>query len=379
MAQYDLILQGGEVIDPASGRRGRSDVAFLRGSIAAIEPAIPAAEAARVESAAGKIVVPGLIDMHTHLFDGVGESVNADEGCLARGATTGADAGSAGALLIEAFRRLTAGNRTRVLAWLNLSTIGQVDTRVGELMALPWVDVDAAVAAAQAYPDLIVGLKARLSTYAAGGSCKPALRLLREAADATKLPVMVHVGDTGEPLSEIFAFLSPGDVVSHILTGRKNGILQSDGKIIPDAFAARKRGILFDAARGRNHVSFPVMQAAVEQDLVPDVLSTDITRFTAADPSYGVCTLATQLMSFGVPLERVVAAMTANPAAAMHRDDLGRLAVGGVGDATVLDVEEGEFTLRDVDGRSRPADRRLVPTAVVKAGVYMALEVPPAA
>lgn len=373
MERYDLVLQGGEVIDPASGRRGRLDVAFRGDSVAAIEEQLDPALAARVERVEGCLVVPGLIDMHVHVFDGVGESTEADASCLARGATTVVDGGSAGANIFVPFRRVAESSRTRILAWLNLSTIGQADTRVGELMALPYVDVEAAVATARAHPDLIVGFKARLSSYAAGGTCKPVLRLLREAAEVTGLPVMVHVGDTAEPLPEIFPYLRRGDVVSHILTGRKNSLLRPDGRILPEAFEARERGILFDTARGRNHVAFPVLQAMVEQGLVPDILSTDITRFTAEDSYFGLPMMGTQLLAFGVPVEEVVARMTVRPARAIRREELGRLQVGGIGDATLLKVEEGSFTLRDVDGRTRSADRRLVAAGVVRAGSYMPL------
>ena len=370
MGRYSLVLRGGEVIDPASGRRGRFDVAFDGDSVAVIEEDLRTTDGERSVDVAGFLVVPGLVDLHSHVFEGVGEGVSADQYCLGRGTTTAVDGGSAGANTFGAFRRVTAESRCRVFVWLNLSTIGQVDTRVGELLAMPWADVEAAVAVARANPDLIVGFKARLSTYVCGGTCKPILRLLREAGEATGLPVMVHVGDTGEPLPEIFSYLRPGDVVTHALTGRKFGILRGDGRIIPEAFEARERGVLFDAARGRNHVAFPVMQAAVEQGFLPDSLATDITAFTGADPAYGLPLLMTHLLSFGVPLEDVVARVTRNPARAIRREDLGRLEPGGVGDATVLRLEEGDFTLYDVDGRARHVDRNVAAVGVVRAGDY---------
>lgn len=372
MAQCDLLLRGGEVIDPASGRRGIFDVAFSGDRVAAIEPSIDPSLAARTENVGGLLVVPGLIDMHVHVFDGLAADVSADSVCLTRGATTVADAGGSGAYAFGLFRRVASGNRTRTLAWLNLSTIGQVDVRVGELLFLPFADVDAAVSTAKAHPDLIVGLKARLSSYAAGGTCKPVLRLLREAADATGLPVMVHVGDTGEPLPEILQFLKAGDVVTHILTGRKFGILRADGRIIPEAFEAHRRGILFDAARGRNHLAFPVLKAAVEQGLLPDTLSTDMTALAAADPYFSLPMMATLFLALGVPLEDVLARMTVRPAAALRRNELGRLEAGSIGDATVLRLERGSFTIQDVDGREMAIEERLVAVGVVRAGSYVA-------
>lgn len=373
MSRLDLLLHGADMLDPASGRHGRFDVGFVGDSVSAIEEHLDPHDARQAVRVDGCLVVPGLVDIHAHVFEAVGESVSAEEMCLGRGTTTVADGGSAGANLFEAFRRLTGNSRARVLAWLNLSTIGQVDIRVGELLALPHADVDAVVATAHAYPDLIVGLKARLSTYVVGGTCKPVLRLLREAADATGLPIMVHVGDTGEPLPEIFPFLRPGDIVTHILTGRKFGILDGVGKILPEVFEARERGILFDASRGRNHEAFPVLQAAVEQGLLPDTVSTDITRYTAQDPSFGLPLMATHLLSFGVPLEQVISRITVNPARAMHCPDLGRLEAGGIGDATVLRLEHGRFALTDVDGRTRWTDQHLTAVGTVRAGVYTPL------
>lgn len=371
MGDAALVLRGGDLIDPASGRRGRYDVTFSGDRVVAIAPAGAGASGGKVVDVSGCLVVPGLVDLHSHVFDGIGEGVNPDEHGLKRGTTTTIDGGSAGARTFRAFRRVAAESRCRTLAWLNLSSIGQVDLRVGELLAAPWIDVEAAVATAEQHPDLIVGFKARLSTYVCGGSCLPVLRAVREAGERTGLPVMVHIGDSGEPLSEILPLLRPGDVVTHALTGRKHGILGPDGTIIQAAFEARERGILFDAARGRNHVAFPVLQAAVEQGFLPDSLATDITTATAADPSYGLPLMMTHLLAFGVPIEEVVARVTFNAARAARRPELGRLEEGGIGDATVLQIEEGAVTIQDVDGRTRQAERRLVPVGVVRAGAWV--------
>jgi dihydroorotase len=368
MSDLDLVLRGGEVIDPASGRRGRLDVGFRGGRVAAIEPRVDARE---VVDVSGCLVVPGLVDLHSHVFEGIGEGVGADAYCLRRGTTTAVDGGSAGSRSFAAFRRITGESRCRTLAWLNLSSIGQVDLRVGELMLAPWIDVDGAVRTAEANQDVIVGFKARLSTYVCGGTCLPALRAVREAGERTGLPCMVHVGDTGEPLTEVLPLLRPGDVVTHTLTGRKFGFVGPDGKILPAAFEARDRGVLFDAAHGRNHVSFPVVEAAVAQRFLPDSLATDITIATGADPAFGLPLMMTKLMAFGVPVEELIPRVTINPARALRRDDLGRLDVGGIGDATVLRVVDGPYTIADVDGRTREVDRRLVNVGVVRAGAWV--------
>lgn len=380
---FDLLLKGGEFFDPASGRHGQFDVAFSTGKVAAILPDIDPSLADRVESAAGAMVVPGLIDMHAHPAEGIGEGVNPDAIGIGRGATTLADGGTYGTGTFGAFRPIVAASKTRLLAWLNLSSIGQADTRIGELIFLAAVNVDEAVQLARKHPGIIVGFKARLSTYVTGGgSALVPLKLLLEAGEAAKLPVMIHVGDTAEPLGRILDLLRPGDVVSHYLTSRKHnllGIQASQGAdIIPEAFAARERGVIFDTARGRNHMAFPQMQAAIEAGLLPDTFSTDLAVHTAADPNFSLTAVATHFMSFGLSVEDCLVRMTVNPARVIRRPELGTLAEGGVGDATLLRIEHGVFPLRDADGRTRTTDRRMMAIGVVRAGNYFGIAPLPA-
>ena len=368
MSDPGLMLRGGEVMDPASGRRGRFDVGFDGDRVTAIEAQV---EGPNVVDASGCLVVPGLIDLHSHVFEGIGDGVNADDLCLTRGTTTAADGGSSGYRSFRAFRKITSQNRCRTLSWLNLSSIGQIDTRVGELMMATWIDVDNAVRMAEANRDVIIGFKARLSTYVCGGSCLPIVRAIREAGERTGLPFMVHIGDSGEPMTEVLPLLRPGDVVTHMFTGRKHGLTGPDDTVLPAVFEARARGVLFDAAHGRNHVSFPTVEAIVTQGFLPDSLATDITQVTGANPDFGQPLMMTKLMSFGVPIEDLVPMVTINPARALRRHDLGRLEVGGIGDATVLRVVEGPFTFPDVDGRSRETNRRVVAVGVVRGGAWI--------
>ena len=238
-------------------------------------------------------------------------------------------------------------------------------------MMAVWIDVENAVRMAEANRDVIVGFKARLSTYVCGGSCLPVLRAIREAGERTGLPFMVHIGDSGEPMTEVLPLLRSGDVVTHMFTGRKHGLIGPDDKVLPAAFEARERGVHFDAAHGRNHVSFPTVEAMVTQGFLPDSLATDITQVTGANPDFGQPLMMTKLLSYGVPIEKLVPMVTLNPARALRRDDLGRLEVGGIGDATVLRVVEGPYTFPDVDGRRRETDRRVVPVGVVRGGTWI--------
>jgi dihydroorotase len=374
--RYELLLKGGEFIDPASGRRGRLDVAFSEKKVAEIAPDIDSSLARQVESAAGLMVVPGLIDCHVHVAEGIGVSVRPDVIGVNRGATTLADAGSCGSCNFGAFKPVIAENRTRVFAWLNISTIGQTDLRLGELILGAAVNIEEAVEVAVNNPEIIVGFKARLSSYVTGNAPSiPYLQRLLEAGNAAKLPVMIHVGDTVEPLGRILDMLRPGDVCSHYLTSRRHNILGIMGfpgaAIIPEAFEARKRGVFLDVARGRNHLGFLQLQKAIEAGLLPDMLSTDLTLPSSADPGYSLMMLVTQFMAFGVAFEDCLKQITVNPAKAIGRPQLGKLEAGGVGDATLLNIEEGDFTIRDVDGQTRKTDRRVVAAGVVRDGSFI--------
>ena len=365
-----LLLRNGHLLDLATGAESIADVLVEDGRIAAIGHGLGADAPTRVVDADGQLVLPGLVDLHAHVFEGVGDSVPADIACLGRGTITVVDGGSAGAFSIDAFRRVAEICRTDVLAWLNLSTIGLIDTSVGELVLGPYLNPEAAVAAARRHPGFVVGIKARLSTYAAGGSAVRILRVLRQVADELRLPIMVHVGDTTEPLEELLGFLRPGDVVTHALTGRKHGVLRADGSIRSGILDAQQAGIVFDAARGRNHLSFDVLSRAAALGFLPDTLSTDLTVATAADVGYGLATLATYLLGIGVPLHEVIARLTVRPARVVGRERPASLAAGQPADLTLLALRPGQATLEDVDGRRMLVERVLEPTGTIRAGRF---------
>jgi dihydroorotase len=300
----------------------------------------------------------------------VGNGADADRDSLARGTTTVLDGGSTGANSFAGLKRYVIEQaKSRVLAWLNISTVGLIDIRVGELMNLLWVDVEAAVRTAEANRECIIGFKGRLSTYVAGGSCKPALKLLREAAEATRLPFMVHIGDTMEPLPEILDFLRPGDVVTHSLTGRRHGILDYSGNVWPAVREARQAGAHFDAAHGRSHFGFAAARGALEQGFLVDTLATDLTTNTAADPEFHLPLLMSKLMALGASLDEVVLLVTSNPARYLKLDgEIGTLQPGACADVAVLELVEGDFALHDNEGQAIQAKQRLEPWLTVRAG-----------
>lgn len=367
---YDLLLSGGQVLDLDTGSRRSVDLAYRGGRLADMGPRLDPASARQVVNVIDGLMVPGFVDLHTHVFAGVGDGAPVDEIGVTRATPTIVDAGSAGAATIVGLRRAVAHARTRVRAWLNLSTVGLVDTRFGELVPGAYLDPAAAIAAARRHHGFVIGIKARLSTYAAGGGAGRILAPLVEVGEATGLPVMVHVGDTDEALDDIVTWLRSGDVVTHAFTGRKHGILDARGRLRPVIVEARQRGVLFDSARGRNHLTFPVLRVAVRHGFLPDTLSTDVSAHLVADSSYSLATIAGYLMALGVDIESVLKAMTLAPARAVGMEDELRVEVGQPGDSTIVRLESGRFTYFDVDGRRLVGARRLLPLGSVRAGRF---------
>jgi dihydroorotase len=371
MTSYDIVIAGGTVVDPASGLTGRRDVAIVGDRIVAVEPDVSTAGARAVIDASGGIVVPGLVDLHVHVYWGVADlSVEADPTSLGRGATTVVDAGSAGANTFPGFRRsVVDASRGRVLAYLNISAMGQIDPFLGELHDLRFADPERAAAVARANPDVVVGFKVRVSEMLAGPNGLAGLDRALEAGEATGLPVMVHIGGTPFDIEEVLARLRSGDVVTHAYTGWRPGIVTDAGRVVGAAREARDRGVRFDVGHGAGSFTWPIAEAAIADGFRPDTISSDLHRFNVAGPVHDLATTLSKFLLLGLPLEDVVAMATTAPAGALGRAGaLGSLAVGAEADVTVLVLEEGRFTLTDAAGTTREARQRLVPVAVIRAG-----------
>src|SRR5436309_1968220 len=224
-ARYDLLIKGGRIVDPAQGLSVQSDVALVSGKVARVAENIAATEARQVLNARGKIVTPGLIDIHVHVYDGVAPlGIPADPNCIAKGVTTVVDAGSAGAHTFPGFRRFVINlASTRVYALLNLSVMGMscasFSNQWGELLDLRYANPKLAILTIEKNRDVILGIKIRLGRNLSGENDMQALKLAREAADAVQLPIMVHIGGTTSPLPDILAMLKKGDIVTHCYRG----------------------------------------------------------------------------------------------------------------------------------------------------------------
>jgi dihydroorotase len=369
--RHDLLLTGGHVIDPASGLDGRRDVAFASGRVAAVDTVIPPASAREVVDVSGAYVSPGLIDLHAHAFiAGHDLGVETDPVCASTGVTTLCDAGSTGGANFEGLREFVmARAETRVLGFVHIAAIGLSHLGIGEHCYLDYSDPDLAAAVAREHRDVVVGVKVRIQKeVVAQHGLEPLRRGLR-AAEAAGVPVIVHINNPPVEYGEVLALLRPGDIVSHFLHGRGSGILDGAGRIKETVRAARRRGIVFDVAHGRNHVNFPVVRRAFEQGFYPDTISSDLTRPGRSTVVRDLPTTLSKFLSLGMPVADAVRAATAAPAGAIgRRGDLGSLAAGAAGDAAVFAIEEGRFPYQDADGNTLEGPKRWAPRLTVRAG-----------
>jgi dihydroorotase len=378
---FDILVRGGRVIDPAQGLDTVSDIGIIGPRVAAVGNDI-ARRGVRHEvvDATGLIVTPGLVDLHTHVYWGVAPlGVEADPNCLHRGVTTAVDAGSAGASTFPAFHRYVIEvSATRIVAMLNISTIGMArddgagHEAIGELEELRWANVDRAVEVARAYSDAIVGIKVRLGPGQVGPDpeqCREALRRARQAADQIGKPAMIHIGATTVPLDEILANLNTGDIVTHCYHGREQGVLDERGVVRSSVRDAIRRGINFDVGHGAGSFNWQVARTALEQDLLPGTISSDIHTWNIAGPVYDLATTASKFLHLGVPLMEVLRRVTTTPAAALGlAGEIGTLAPGAAADVSLFRLAEGEWQFRDSYGGSEVGGLRLEPVAVIRAG-----------
>ena len=367
-ATYDLIIRGGRVIDPSAGLDATRDVAISGGRIVAVEASI-AGDATETIDARGKIVAPGLIDIHTH----AGRSKEGPPMCLQDGVTAWVDAGSGGADNIDAVAAIARGAPQMGRCLVNIARTGVV-TPSGELHDLNAANVALARGAIERNRDVVVGVKARLSDNVAGANDLEALRRAQEAAAPFNLPVMIHVGQNYSPLRALLALLKRGDIVTHIYAPGKNGILDDKGILFPDVMAARRRGVNFDFGNGvADHFDWDTVEKATRQGLWPDTFSTD---WSTASRTTGVVDLPnvmSKFLLFGMPLSQIIACATVNAARCFPAfDDRGTLNVGAPADVTIMELREGTFEFVDNYKGTRSGRQRLFPSETVLAGKRVA-------
>ncbi len=303
---FDLLMAGGTVLDPASGQCHELDVGIAGGRIAAMGSRLNQDGAKRVLDVRGCYVTPGLIDFHIHSYWGVNPfGFDADPICKASGVTTSVDAGSAGPVNFLGFKRFIAeGSRTRMLALVCVAQHG-VLTSPGELNDLRFADPEGAARTVGEHPDVAVGIKVRLNRSSVGDNGRQALRLAIEAGNASKSPVMVHIGDTGISMEEIVDTLRPGDVVTHCFTPLKPCIMDENGGLRLAVRRAHERGVLFDVGHANRHLSFDLVKRSVGEGFLPDTISSDLHIRSGLGPVVDLPTTMTKFLTLGMGLEQV--------------------------------------------------------------------------
>jgi dihydroorotase len=370
---YDLLLKNGHIVDPAQDLDGPADVAFKDGKVAAIAPAISDADARETRDAAGLYVLPGLIDLHTHVYWG-GTFLGVQAEIIARksGMTTAVDAGSAGAANIKGLVHLVQPrSQVRILAFINISFIGIfAESGMGEAEDLRLLSIAHCVAGAKAHPDHVVGIKVRVgASSTAHLGAMPLHMGIRAAELAGNLPVMAHIGAGMPPrLEDIVDPLRRGDILTHCCTPKMNSPLNTEGALRDCMIAARERGVLMDVGHGAGSFGFDVGRRMLELGFAPDVISSDVHMRSVDGPAHDVLATMSKFLFLGLPLKDVVRAATAAPAAAIRRPDLGTLAVGTTGDATLVEIRKGAVTFVDSIGTRLDGDRRFVPRGIVIGG-----------
>ena len=374
--QYDLLVTGGDVMDPSAGLRGVMDIAISGGKIVAVAPGIPEAQARKTISAKGRLVTPGLVDMHAHVFvNGHDMGHRTDHFCSCSGVTTLCDAGSAGSSNFAGLRHvLDTEVRTRVRALVNLSALGITGTsRGGELQHFPYADPEGCARTIRENPDLAFGVKLRFGPNLVWEYSNAPVKLARRTAEMAgpHVPMMMHITDSPIPLPELIAEMKAGDIVTHCYHGRANGIMgQEKAFLLKEVVEAQRAGIIFDCAHGRNHFNFRMIEKALDQGFLPDTISTDLTSTSATKgPVWDMPTTMSKLLHFGLSLEEIIRRSTSNPAKIMgYEGTVGTLKPGANADIALWELRDGHFDLIDSDGDKIVAKRRLLAQMTIKDG-----------
>jgi dihydroorotase len=380
--KFDLVIRGGELLDPSQNLRGRHDIGIRWGVVEAVEAEIPAARANRVLDASGKLVVPGLIDLHSHVFPyGSPIGIPADELVPFQGTTTTVSAGDAGANNFTIFRRhIVAQTRTRLYAFVHIANVGLGTFPVPEMLNIDFAQVDAAAKSVAENADMVIGTKIRMSeNVIARHGLEPLRRAIRACERAgTGGKVMCHIGgvESEKLMSDILDMLRPGDVLTHCYSGAPNvagrftNIVQ-EGKLLPAALAAKQRGVVFDVGHGGGSFDYTVAEAAIQQGCPPDTISSDIHVFSGNSPGMPYLTwVMSKFLNLGFTLEQVIAMATAAPAKVINRmPKLGTLQAGAPADVSVLEVVNAPVEFVDTRNNKRPGKVHLKPASTVVAGV----------
>lgn len=380
--RFDLLIKGGDVVDPGAGIAGRFDIGITRDRITAVEADLPSTDAWRVLDAAGQYVTSGLVDLHTHIYRGVGFfGMDAESIAWRSGVTTWVDAGSSGGYTWPGFREFIVDPaRVRVYAFISMSYIGMPGLNYDEYGAIETLDLRVLRRVVNANRDRIVGIKVRTGTGRTGNQGLEPLRIARAAADELELPIMCHIASGPPPVDEVLALLRRGDVLTHSYTGQSQRLIDDAGAVLPAAKKARDRGVVFDIGHGSGSFSFESAEALSSAGFWPDVVSTDIHQVSLPGPrlidpravevvarvkgdgapQFTLLTVMSKFLHLGWSLQDVVRATTATPAAILGQEGrIGTLSPGAFADVATFVIDEGDFELFDIHGNRRVAHQMI--------------------
>ncbi|MCZ4315842.1 amidohydrolase/deacetylase family metallohydrolase [Comamonadaceae bacterium G21597-S1] len=356
-AHHDLILRGARVIDPSQDIDRVTDVRFTDGKVAAIGDALSGDANTEVRELKGKIVTPGLIDLHTHVYWG-GTSIGVDAVQLARTSATATfvDAGTAGPANFPGFRKhvIEPAMPVRILPLINLSFAGifafSGTVMVGECEDLRLLDMRQCLRVARENLDLIVGIKVRVGRGASGNSGIAPMDMALEVAEELGLPLMAHLDHPPPSRMDVMSRLRKGDILTHCFRPFPNAPSMPGGGVRPEVLAARERGVIFDIGHGGGSCGFATSRAMLEAGFKPDVISSDVHILSIDGPAFDLLHTLAKFHVLGMSLPEVVASATVNAARAIRRPELGTLKPGALGEASIFEVLDQPTEYRDVIG-----------------------------
>lgn len=371
---HDLLLKGGRVIDPGREIDAVADVAFTDGRVAEVGPDLPESSAREVRDVRERLVVPGLIDLHTHVYwGGTSIGIAPDEFAFQSAATTLVDAGTAGPANLAGFRRhVIEPAAARVLPFINVAFPGifafSEAVMVGECQDIRLINARECVRVAREHADLVVGVKVRVGQGASGSNGIAPLDIAIEVAEELDLPVMAHLDLPPPSRREVMERLRTGDVLTHCFRSFPNSPARADGAVREESLVARERGVLFDIGHGKGSFGFGTGRAMLANGFMPDCISSDAHVLSVVGPAYDLLVTMSKFLCLGMPLGEVIRAATSAPAAAVRRPELGTLETGIGADASVLDLRDGSFEYEDADGVKLSGEQRLFPAGMVLGG-----------
>jgi dihydroorotase len=380
---YDLVIKGGRVIDTAQGVDGKLDIGINGNKIAALTKDIPPLKDQKVIDATGKIVTPGLIDLHCHVYSGIHHgSAEPDLAGVMQGVTTVVDAGTAGQAIFGGFTKyVIPSSRTNVFCYLSLSSQGHAI--MPELRDWAEVDPDATIKTIESNREIIKGIKLRFVGNLFVDDGMKVWKIAKDIARRVGLPVMIHAADKWErtPVEltqEILALMEPGDIVSHIYSPARGGcFLKSDGTFYPELRDAMERGVVMDVAHGSTQFSYNIARKGMAQGILPTTISTDVTGIRLDNTIYGLTVVMSKFLALGLDLNTIIRMTTVNPARVLCEESrIGSLKAGMYADVSILDIKSGLWELEDAEKQSLKVTELIVPCFSIKSGQVIAAKSP---